>query len=112
METSRYVTDLDPHSNELGLGPMVTSEEPIESENNKKVNWWEKIDKALLVVNKGAETVDKVLNTGKKSTGVPLTPQVQQPAQSGIDFKTVGWLLAGAGAIFGLMKLSTPKKNK
>ncbi|WP_409029436.1 hypothetical protein [Gracilimonas sediminicola] len=113
MDTSMYVFDQPKNEAELGLGPVVESKNQDQTNTEKeKIDWWSKINQALATVDKGADTVNKVLNTGKNASGVPADPAMQTPAQPPIDKKTIGWLLAGAGAIFGLMKLSTPKKDK
>lgn len=124
MDTSNFVisSETAPETpKELGLSPVQEpagiAEDEHEQQKKTGLSFLERLNNALNAIDKGADTVNRVLETGKKATGggsnSSQLPQTTQPRQtSGIDAKTIVWLSASALGVLGLIKLVTPTKKK
>lgn len=124
MDSSNYVfssVTAPETPKELGLSPIQEPAGIAEDEHKQQKktgqSFLDRLNNALNAIDKGADTVNRVLETGQKATGggsnPSQQPQTTQPVQaSGIDIKTIGWLSAAALGVLGLMKIVTPNKKK
>jgi|AntRauTorckE6833_2_1112554.scaffolds.fasta_scaffold27273_2 hypothetical protein len=109
MDTSGYISEFDFEEQELALGPQPSEEEIEEPvEKPEKPNFFDRLNTTLTAINNSADTVNRVIDTGKKA--VTPVPEGTKPGQ-GFDMKTVGILAAGAGLLYGIVKLVTTKKK-